>query len=192
MYVRDWMSSPAITVTPDCPAPSALDLMKTRAIRRLPVVEDGKLVGIVTKTDLASVFGPGFTGRRGVRSLIIEIMKKNPVTVSPDDTVESAARTLLRRRFSGLPVVDDGRVMGVITESDLFRALCRMLGIDGRGARMEVPLKDDRALVKFLSHQVEDFEILNLVTVPDPREGGLKLVLRMRGRSRSRNREVTA
>src|SRR5262245_49407107 len=163
MYVHDWMSSPAVTVEPGCPAPAALDLMKTRGIRRLTVVEDGKLVGIVTKTDLAGLFGPGFGGRRGVKSPIREIMKKNPVTVSPDDTVESAARILLRKRFSGLPVVDDGRVTGVITESDLFRALCRMLGIDGRGARMEVPLKDDRALVNFLAHQVEDFEILNLV-----------------------------
>jgi acetoin utilization protein AcuB len=192
MYVHDWMSSPAITVAPECTARAALDVMKKRAIRRLPVLDNDKLVGIVTKTDLMGLFGPGRAGRRGADSLIVEIMKKNPVAVSPDDTVESAARILLRKRFSGLPVVDDGRVVGVITESDLFRALCRMLGIDGRGARMEVPLADDRALVNFLAHQVEDFEILNLVTVPNPREGGLKLVLRMRGRSRPVSRGVTA
>lgn len=192
MYVRDWMSSPAVTVTPEVSARAALDLMKSRAIRRLPVLEDGKLAGIVTKTDLTGLFGPGRAGRRGAESLVVEIMKKNPVAVSPDDTVESAARILLRKKIAGLPVVDDGRVVGVITESDLFRALCRMLGIDGRGARMEVPLKSDRDLVDFLARQVEEFEILNLVTVPNPREGGVKLVLRMRGRARPARRGVTA
>lgn len=192
MYVRDWMSSPAVTVTPEVGARAALDLMKSRAIRRLPVLEDGKLAGIVTKTDLTGLFGPGRAGRRGAESLVVEIMKKNPVAVSPDDTVESAARILLRKKIAGLPVVDDGRVVGVITESDLFRALCRMLGIDGRGARMEVPLKSDRDLVDFLARQVEEFEILNLVTVPNPREGGVKLVLRMRGRARPARRGVTA
>jgi len=192
MYVRDWMSSPAVTVTPAHTARAALDLMNARGIRRLPVLDSGKLAGIVTKSDLTGLFGPGRAGRRGADSLVVEIMKKNPVAVSPDDTVESAARILLRRKFAGLPVVEDGRVVGVITESDLFRALCRMLGIDGRGARMEVPLKNDRALVEFLTRQVEDFEILNLVTVPNPREGGMKLVLRMRGRSRPVGRGVTA
>lgn len=187
MYVRDWMTSPAITVTPDRPAPSALDLMNLHGVRRLPVVEDGRLVGIVTKTDLTNLIGPGSPGRRGQNKLVVEIMKKNPAAVAPEDTVEAAARVLLRRKFSGLPVVDEGRVVGVITESDLFRAICRMLGVDGRGARLEVALPDDRALVDFISSRVDDFEIQNLVTIPNPREGGWNLVMRVRGRALSKS-----
>jgi len=111
------------------------------------------------------------------------------VAVAPEDTVESAARILLRRKFSGLPVVADGRVEGVITESDLFRAICRMLGIVGRGARMEVSLRDDRALLEYLSHRMDDFKIRNLITIPDP-EGGWKLILRVRGLPTERKSEV--
>jgi len=186
MYVRDWMTSPAITVPIDRPAPSALALMNLRGIRRLPVLENDRLVGIVTKTDLTNLLGPGLPGRRGMNKLVVEIMKKHPVTVTPEDTVESAARILLRKKFSGLPVVDEGRVVGVITESDLFRAICRMLGVDGRGARMEVALADDRALVDFLSNRLNDFEIQNLVTIPNPHEGGWNLVMRVRGRTLSK------
>lgn len=183
MYVRNWMTSPAITVSTDRPAPSALALMKQRGIRRLPVLEDERLVGIVTKTDLTNLIGPDLPGRRGSNKLVIEIMKKNPVTVGPEDTVEAAARIMLRKKYSGLPVVDAGRVVGVITESDLFRAICRMLGVDGRGARLEVALADDRALVGFISSRLNDFEIQNLVTIPNLHDGGWNLVMRVRGRS---------
>ena len=188
MHVRDWMTAPAITVTPDRAAFSALALMNLHGIRRLPVVEDGRLVGIVTRTTLAGVAGQGNPGRRGSGKLVIEVMTKDPVSVAPEDTVETAARLMLRRKFSGLPVVDGGYVVGVVTESDVFRAICRMFGVDGRGARLEVDLADDRALADFITTRLEDFEILNLVTVPNPREGGWKVVMRVRGRNRAKAR----
>jgi len=182
MFVRDWMTSPAVTVDIGTPAASAFALMNLRGIRRLPVLDDGRLAGIVTRTDLTNLFGPGIPGRRGMNKLVVEIMKKHPFTISPDDTIETAARIMLRKKFSGLPVIDHGRVVGVITESDLFRGLCRMLGVDGRGARVAVTLPDDRALVDFLSNRLADFEIQNLVTVPRADEGGWNVVMRVRGR----------
>ena len=186
MYVRDWMSSPAVTIGPEASAAAALALMKQHRIRRLPVLEGDRLVGIVSKNDLAAGTPPG--NRRAVRG-VRDLMKRNPVAVAPEDTVESAARLLLRRKFSGLPVVANGRVEGVITESDLFRAICRMLGIVGGGARMEVSLRDDRELLEYLSHRMIDFKIRNLITVPDP-EGGWKLILRVRGLSTKKKSEV--
>ena len=95
-------------------------------------------------------------------------------------------RTPGRRGLERLVV---GSVVGVITESDLFRALCRMLGIMGRGARLEVDLPDDRSLVEYLARHLDDFELRNLITIPNP-EGGWKLVLRVRGRSPKTPREA--
>lgn len=186
MYVRDWMSSPAVTIAPEASVAAALALMRQHRIRRLPVLEGDRLVGIVSRNDLAARTPPGsWKMRRSVGHL----MNRNPVAVAPEDTVESAARILLRKKFSGLPVVADGRVEGMITESDLFRAICRMLGIVGRGARMEVSLRDDRALLEYLSHRMSDFKIRNLITIPDP-EGGWKLVLRVRGLPTEKKTEV--
>jgi acetoin utilization protein AcuB len=182
MYIRNWMTSPAITVPIDMPAPSALALMNRKGIRRVPVVDGDRLVGIVTKTDLLSIIGAGIPGRRGMNKLLVEVMKKNPVAIAPDDTVEAAARVMLRRKFSGLPVVEDGRVVGVITESDLFRAICRMFGVDGSGARMEFTAADDRDLVDAISRHLKRFEIHNLVTIPNLQRGGWDLVMRVRGR----------
>jgi acetoin utilization protein AcuB len=176
------MSSPAITIESSYPGSAALHLMNAKEIRRLPVLRDRTLVGIITKSDLVRFLGPASSrGKRPAKTLE-EIMTPDPATVAPGDTVETAARLLLRKKYSGLPVVEDGKVCGVITESDLFRALCRMLGIDGRGARIEVSLPDDRSLVEYLSHHLGNFELLNLVTVPQPRDGGWKLVLRVKGR----------
>jgi acetoin utilization protein AcuB len=190
MYVRDWMSSPAFTAAPDSSAASALALMTTRGIRRLPVVDGERLVGIVTKTELAKHFGEGIPARRRMKTALSEFMTRGPITVAPEDTIESAARILLRKKYSGLPVVEDSRVVGVITESDLFRAIGRMLGINGRGARIQVVLPNDRAIVAFLANQLKNLELRNLVALPHPMDGAWSLVLRVRGRAKAKPLEA--
>jgi acetoin utilization protein AcuB len=184
------MTSPAITMAPTDSAFSALSLLNAKGIRRVPVLDGDRLVGIVTKTDLAAAVGRGNPGRRGSNLLLAEVMTRKPVFVAPGDTVEHAARVLLRRKISGLPVVDEDRVVGMVTESDLFRALCRMLGVDGRGARVELLVPDDNALVDCLVKQVKGFELLNIAALPQPRGEGWKIVLRLRGRSASKARSV--
>jgi CBS domain-containing protein len=126
--VREWMSPNPITITPKTSLGAANRLMKENNIRRLPVVQDGKLVGIVTLGDLREASPSDATSlsifeiHYLLAKLTVEdIMTRDPVTVSPDTTVYDAAQLMLENKIGGLPVVEEGHVVGVITESDIFR-----------------------------------------------------------------------
>lgn len=131
--VRDWMTHEVITVSPDATILEAGQLMVDRTIRRLPVVEGGKLVGIVTYGD---VRGARAAATAGLdiwelsyilsKMTVREIMTPNPVTISPDESIGVAAQLMLKYMISGLPVLDhQGRLVGIITESDIFRVVVR-------------------------------------------------------------------
>lgn len=131
--VRDWMSSDLITVTPDMTVLDAGQLMVERSIRRLPVLEEGQLVGIVTHGDVRGARAASAAGAdiwelsfQLSRLTVREIMTPNPVTISPDETIGLAAKKMLTYMIGGLPVVDGaGRLVGIITESDIFRLVVR-------------------------------------------------------------------
>lgn len=131
--VSDWMSREIVTVSPDTTVLEAGQLMVDRTIRRLPVVEDGDLVGIVTYGDVrgaraSAASGLDIWGLSYILSklTIREIMTPNPVTISPDDTVGVAAQLMLKYMIGGLPVLDQqGRLVGILTESDIFRVVVR-------------------------------------------------------------------
>jgi CBS domain-containing protein len=146
--VADWMNAPAIVVAPTLPLAQAQRLMEQRRVRRLPVVEDGRLVGIVTWGDLRAA-QPSAAASLSIhewRALleqvtVAECMTRDPVAIAPDTPVLYAARQMLLHKISGLPVVEDGRVVGVITESDLFRLLiAESGGADSADARRMMPL----------------------------------------------------
>lgn len=127
--VETWMTEDVVTISPETTLPEAHKLMAEEEIRRLPVVDDkGKLVGIVTLGDVREA-EPSSATSLSVWELnyllskltIKEIMTKNPVTVRSTATIGEAARTMLERRVSGLPVVDEQhKLVGIITESDIF------------------------------------------------------------------------
>lgn len=127
------MTRDIITVSPDTSVLEAGQLMVDRTIRRLPVVENGSLVGIVTYGDVrgarASVSGSldiWELSYRLSKLTIREIMTPNPVTISPDDTIGQAAQLMLNYMIGGLPVLDhNGQLVGIITESDIFRVVAR-------------------------------------------------------------------
>ena len=134
LIVRNWMTPDPVTVTPKTTLPDAHDLMKRRRIRRLPVVEDDKLVGIVTLGDVREASPSDATSLSiyEVHYLLAQltvdsIMTKEPVTVTPETTIKDAARIMLEKKISGLPVVQDGRIVGIITESDIFEGLIARL-----------------------------------------------------------------
>jgi acetoin utilization protein AcuB len=181
MFVRDWMSAPVVTVRGGVSAPEALDLMDCRRVRRLPVVEGGRLVGIVTRSDLQAALGPAAARGRGLR--VSDVMTPDPATVERDETLEGAAQLMLRRKISGLPVVAGGRVVGIITESDLFRALCGMLGIGQRGARLTMTVGDEADLLEALRRRLRGLALRSLVTVRDEGRRRWNVVLRVRGRA---------
>lgn len=133
--VRDVMTSPAITIPPDCTVPGAMALMRQHRIRHLPVVENGRLVGIISRGDLREA-----SSKEAVNADTYEInfmlskltvsklMARKVYTVTPDAFIVHAAGLMTENKIAGLPVVEqDGSVIGIITESDLLRLLVRKL-----------------------------------------------------------------
>lgn len=157
MFVRDRMSSPAVTIPPDTVFRDASRLMRTHGIRRLPVVdEDGVLVGIVCEHDLLTA-APSQPGSLNVWELnrlrsrvqIGEIMTEDVISTTADTPIEDVARLMTDNKVGGLPVLDDGgRVVGVITETDIFRTFVEMFagGRSGLRLTLEVPEKKDGVL----------------------------------------------
>jgi CBS domain-containing protein len=120
MRVREHMSTPAVTVRADSDYQSALRLMQDNALHHLPVVDaGGELIGIAAERDLL------IAATRYLQSEVevSEVMHRGVVTATPDMPVTEAADLMVSHRIGGLPVVDKGRLLGIITESDVFRAL---------------------------------------------------------------------
>lgn len=128
--VKDWMTPDPITIAPTTTLPEAHRLMKECAIRRIPVVEQGRLVGIVTLGDIREA-SPSQATSLSIyemnylisRLTVEQIMTRDPISITPDTSIEAAARLMLDHKIGGLPVIDGERVAGIITESDIFRLL---------------------------------------------------------------------
>ncbi|MCC7359532.1 MAG: CBS domain-containing protein [Anaerolineales bacterium] len=130
--IRDWMTADPITAPPTMSLPEALQVMARHNIRRLPVVDNGKLVGIVTRGDLRGAQPSRATSLSVFelhylvgRITLDQIMTRDPLTVEADTTVQDAARLMLQHKISGLPVMRQGKLVGIITESDIFRLVVR-------------------------------------------------------------------
>jgi CBS domain-containing protein len=121
--VKDWMSRNPITVLPTTYIGTAYKLMSERHIRRLPVVEDGALIGIVTLGDLRSL-GADTASDEAMKIRVDAAFRANPITTTEAALLVDAARTMLHHKISGLPVLSssDQSLVGIITESDIFRA----------------------------------------------------------------------
>lgn len=127
--VKDWMSREVITAVPTMGLLEADSLMREHQVRRLPVVENGRVVGIVTYGDIREARPSAATSLSTwemnylLASLkLAEVMSKQPKVISPEATIGEAADLMLTHRISGLPVVDAaGALAGIITESDIFR-----------------------------------------------------------------------
>jgi len=137
--VSEWMVSNPVTAKGDDDVQRALELMRRYSIRHLPVVEEGgKLAGLVTLGDLRELMLPSMVERLYLR----EVMIPDPVTVSPDTEVDDAARTIFEKKIGGLPVVEGGRLVGMITVADLLQAFIEMMGLLKSSSRLDVILKD--------------------------------------------------
>jgi acetoin utilization protein AcuB len=156
MLIKDWMAKDPVTMNEDTSMIKAIHIMKERHFRRIPVVAEGKLVGMVTDRDLKEA-SPSKATTLDVHELyyllaelqVQEIMSRNPISVSEDDTVEHAAQIMLEHTISGLPVVDgEDRVVGIITQSDVFRAFMHITGILQGGVQFALRLEDRPGLIK--------------------------------------------
>jgi len=151
MRVSEWMTPAPVTVAPSTPVPKVQELMVRRRIRHLPVVEEGRLVGIITDRDVRTLQPSPATSlaAREVHYLfdrltVHAVMTRPVLTVAPHELLAEAVRLMLENRIGGLPVVEGERLVGILTEVDLLRAFSTTLGIRaGRPPRaVDAPLLD--------------------------------------------------
>ena len=149
MFVGERMSHPIISIAPDMPVHDALDMFKRERIRRAPVVKEGKLVGIVSDKDLLNA-SPSPASSLSIWEMnyllskitVSEVMTKKVLTVAEDTPIEEAARIMADNKIGGLPVMRDGHVVGIITETDLFKIFLEFMGAREKGIRITALLDD--------------------------------------------------
>lgn len=161
MLVDERMSHPVITLPVDMPIMEALDLLRRERIRRAPVVKDGKMVGIISDHDLLNA-SPSQATTLSVHELnyllskvtVEEVMTENVLSVSVDTPIEEAARIMADNKIGGLPVMRDGQVVGIITETDLFKVFLELMGARERGVRATVLISDKPGQLALLTQAV--------------------------------------
>ncbi len=162
MLVGERMTKRPITVDPETPFEDALDLMRREKIRRLPVVDKkGKLVGIVTEKDLL------YASPSPVTSLSIyelhyllsklkvhEVMTKEVITVTEYTPLEEAARIMADNKIGALPVMRDDKLVGIITETDLFKIFLEMLGAREKGVRLSMLVPEQKGVLAQITGEI--------------------------------------
>jgi acetoin utilization protein AcuB len=150
MFVGERMSRPVLTITPDTPVQEALARMRKDKVRRYPVVDKGgKLLGIITDTDLMNA-SPSDATTLSVWEInyllskinVDRVMTKKVLTVTEDTPIEDAARLMAYQKIGGLPVMRADRLVGIITETDIFRMFLEMLGARAPGIRITVEVRE--------------------------------------------------
>jgi acetoin utilization protein AcuB len=166
VLVENRMSHPVITVRPELPIQEALDLMRKEHVRRFPVVNDsGELVGIVTESDLLNASPSDATSLNvwEINYLLSKItvgkvMSKKVITVNEDTPVEEAARIMADNKIGGIPVVRNGQVVGIITETNLFRLFLELLGAREDGIRLTALVKDEPGALHNITHAIQQLK----------------------------------
>lgn len=190
MLVRDRMTRNPVSVAPEMVVPEALELLKRNEIRRLPVIGNGKLIGMVTQMDLLRVSPTPATSLAvwEIPALVAkirvkEVMSRKVITIGPDQPIEDAALLMREKMIGGLPVVDKGELVGIITETDIFDAFVDVLGVKQGGTRITLEVADRIGSLAEVTGLAKDLgiNILSLVTLPG--EGGwARATFRVKGR----------
>ena len=174
MLVRQRMTANPITVKSDLPVSEALSFMRQKNIRRLPVLDKrGKLVGIVAEKDLLyaspspatslSVYEVGYLL---TKLQVKKVMTKDIITVQANQPLEEAARIMIDNKVGGLPVMEAGKMIGIITETDIFTTILEMLGAREQGLRLTIRAKTEPGLLNKITHAMAELggDIISLGT----------------------------
>jgi acetoin utilization protein AcuB len=164
MLVHERMSKHPITITKDTPINQALKVMRDEKVRRLPVLnKKGELVGIVSERDLLYA-SPSPATSLSIHELhylvskitVDKIMTEDVITVSEYTPLEEAARIMADNKIGGLPVVRDGKLVGIITESDLFRIFTEILGARDMGVRLSMLVPEQPGILADITRAIAD------------------------------------
>ncbi len=165
MLVKYWMTRSVVTIDSQESMQQAMTLMKEHKVRMLPVLKKGKIVGVVSDTDLKRASASDAT-TLDVHELLYliskikvkDIMAKKPVTVPEDWTVEETAELLMAKKISGAPVVNsEGSVVGIITRDDLFKVLISLSGLGKRGVQFAFQIEDRPGSIKELTDIIRSY-----------------------------------
>lgn len=167
MLVKDRMSKPPITIREDVGVEEALRLMHSEEVRRLPVVDKrGKMVGIVSELDLLKV-SPSPATSLSVYEIpyllakikMEDVMTRDVITVTEDTPLEEAARTMADNRIGGTPVMRDGKLIGIITETDLFKTFMEMLGGREEGVRLSMYVPNEPGMLAKITGEISEMGV---------------------------------
>lgn len=187
MLVRDVMQPRLVTVTPQATLAEAMRLIGERGIRHLPVVAGDRLVGIVSDRDLKRAMASPATSLAQneltyllARVTVDEIMTRAVITIGPSFAVEDAARIMVTEKVSALPVTEEGRLVGIVTETDILDLFVRALGASEPSSRVDVTLPDEPSGLGELVAAVEKAgaSISSIVTLRD-RRGRREAIVRI-------------
>jgi acetoin utilization protein AcuB len=190
MRIGDIMTKNPLTVDSETLVMDAQKIMREKNIRRLPVVDKGKLVGIVTHHDLLAA-APSPATSLTVHEMnyllakmkVKAVMKKNPVTVSPETPFEEALKLGQEKKIGSFPVVENGKLLGITTESDIVRILTRVLGLNEGGSRITIEglgetLGDLGKIINIVDERKTI--ILSMMSLPRPEKNEWMIVLRVK------------
>ena len=170
VIVSMYMSREVVTVTSDTTIKEAVEKMGSSRIRRLVVVDDGRLCGILCHRDVTGSSKTSSTGAPLPRSSPVGmIMKTGIVKIDQNKPIEQAACLMTRYHIGGLPVISNGRLSGIITESDIFRAFTALLSGDEESVRITFDVTDGEGVLPFLYEQCQNLslELASFVTFKD-------------------------
>ncbi len=166
MIVRHWMTTKVVTISRQASIQEALGLMKQYSVRHLPVVDEvKKLLGWVTDADLRGVLIASM-----LEDLTVgDVMVAKPYTASPGMRLEDAANLILERRIGGLPVIEDGKLVGVITVVDILSAFINMMGLLSKSSRLDVKVSPRKTATLDTVTQMlrrHDAEVISICHLP--------------------------
>lgn len=189
MYVSQFMTSRVFTVSPEDNIADTMALMREKKINRLPVVEKGKLVGIVTDGDLREVSpSPATTlsifelNYLVAKTPIRDVAVKKVITCTPDTKIEDAALLMREHGIGALPVLDQGKLVGIITGTDIFDAFLDVMGFRSPGQRFVIETKDEvGVMVDFASIMKEHDVNIASLAVYHLRNNKVQILARLNG-----------
>ncbi len=196
MFVKDWMTKKVFTVTPDDSVSTAARILKEKNIKHLPVVKNGKIKGIISDRDIKEYIPSKATSLDVyelhyllAKTRVKEIMKKKVITTTPDTPIEEAALTMLEKNIGSLPVLEKGRLVGIISDRDIFRVVVDITGIRHGGHRIYAVVEDRPGSIKDVADIIRKhgFSLQSILTSYEGvKEGLRKVVISTKGKGNFR------
>lgn len=191
MFVADWMSRKIFTVSPESSVSDTVKLMKEKKVKHIPVLKDERLKGMVSDRDIKE-FSPSKATTLDIYELhyllattqVKDLMKTKVITTTPDAPIEDAAMLMYDKEIGALPVVDSGRLVGIISDRDIFRVLVDITGVRHGGHRVFVVVEDRPGSVREVADIIRKygFSLQSVLTSYEGVEPGYRnVVIRAKG-----------